>query len=141
MTREEAETYISPIVEGFREAFERGEIISLVQATRFCLAFGLPIPNWAADGVERAMIFYSENGGADGKGKTGRFSVQQRRDRIHRIRHQIAEHELARRDSIGGNRRDAFERASGRLSGTIAQGSSDAIENSFNKIQARYRTD
>lgn len=136
---DESEFFQSQLDE-YRVQFERGDYTGAVQAVRLCAFNELPLPEWAATEADAAIQFYFRKGGADGRGKKGGFVAQYRRDKMHRRRHQVALHELARRDhGLGGTRADAFERASARLAGTTAQGSADAIEESFNAIQAEYR--
>ena len=127
-------------VEECRRRYERGDTSQLVLALRHCIFGQLPLPEWLAPEASDAIEFFFREGGASGKGKTGGHMARYMRQRMHRVRHQVATHELAKRDTIGGSRADAFRRASERLVGNrLASGSPDVIERSFNKIQALYR--
>lgn len=126
-------------VEDCRRFFELGDTSRIHHALRWCIVGALPIPDWLAPDVEAATEFYFRKGGANGKGKGGGNAVRYQRQRKDRYRHQVALHELARRDTVGGNRDDAFERASVRLRGTFAQGSADAIEKSHDRIQKKLK--
>lgn len=110
-----------------------------IRALILCSTHGLPLPDWLANEAESAMRFALLHGGSEGRGKTGGHKAKLARDLMHRTRHQIAEHELARRVIVGGNRDDAFARAQERLVGTAAQGSVKAITRSHALIQKRYR--
>lgn len=124
----------------YRRQFERGDYTGAVSAVRLCCMNGLPMPDWAASEADAAIQFYFREGGAKGRGKSGGHLARYKRDRMHRLRHQVALRELARRDTgTKGTRADAFERASTRLAGTYAQGSAAAIEDSFNAVQSEYR--
>lgn len=136
MTEEE---FFRDLLESYRDRFERGDYTAAVQAVRLCGGNSLVMPDWVAHEAGIAIEMHFRSGGAQGGGRGGGFLSQYRRERVHELRHQIAEHELARRKLVGGNRGEAFERASERLQGTKAQGSPDAIEASFNRIQAKYR--
>lgn len=127
-------------IEECHRRYERGDTSQLVLALRHCIFGRLPLPAWLAPEAWDAMEFFFRKGGARGKGKTGRHLIRYKRQRMHRMRHQVAAHELAKRDILGGGRQDAFERARIRLVGNkLACGSTDAIERSFNKVQAMYR--
>lgn len=126
-------------LESCRRFFELGDTSRIPLAVKWCITGGLPLPDWLAPDVEAAAEFFFREGGANGRGKRGGNAARYRRQRIDRYRHQIALHELARRDIVGGNRDDAFERARERLVGTFAKGSAKAIERSHDRIQARFK--
>jgi hypothetical protein len=96
------------------------------------------LPEWIADVALQALQFKLENGGAAGRGKTGGHKAQIARDAVHRERHRVAAWQLDRRRIVGGNRADAFERASEYLVGKFAQGSADVIEKSYDKIAKQF---
>lgn len=123
-------------LEDCRRFFELGDTSRIVLAFKWCLAGGLPVPDWLAPDVEAATEFFFRKGGATGKGKGGGNAVRFQRQRKDRLRHQMALRELARRATVGGNRDDAFDRASERLRGTFARGSAQAVERSHDRIQA-----
>ena len=135
MTREEAEAFAEPIFEQCRQQYERNDPLGVVQAVRWSLKLSLPIPEWAAGLAENAVVAYFENNaGAAGRGKSGGLKTQWKRDRMHRIRHQIAEHEMAR----GGSKAAAFERTADRLAKEHpwAWGQPRQIRDSYNKVRA-----
>ena len=125
----------SELEECRRHFFEFGDPTKLVTGVQWCVTGQLPLPHWLAPEVAAAMVHFFRKGGANGRGKGGGLAVRYQRQRTDRLRHQIAEHELARRTSVGGNMQDAFERTSERLRGTLAQGSADAIKKSYFRIQ------
>lgn len=126
-------------LEDCRRHFELGDTRQVVQAVRWCITGGLPLPDWVAPEIESAARFYFAKGGAGGRGKHGGNLKRFERARMHRKRHQVAERELARRASVGGTRADAFERASAALAGTDARGPADQIKRSFEKVQRDLR--
>jgi hypothetical protein len=126
-------------LEDCRRSFELGDTTRIPLAVKWCVLGNLPLPEWLAPDVEAATEWFFRKGGATGRGKGGGNLVRYKRQRIDRLRHQIALHELARRNSVGGTRADAFERASERLQGTFAQGSPGAVEDSHDKVQAIFK--
>lgn len=118
-----------------RRHFELGDTSMIVLAVQWCTIGQLPLPEWLAPDVVAATEHFFRKGGAAGRGKGGGNMVRYRRQRMHRFRHQVALRELARRDSVGGDRHAAFERASKVLAGTFARGSADAVEESHDFIQ------
>jgi len=132
--------FFDHLLETYNSEFERGEYTGAVKAVMLCAMNNLPMPDWVGSEASKAIDFYFKNGGAHGRGKTGGHLVQYKRDKLHRRRHHIAEWELAKRKSVGGNRQQAFERASERLAGTFARGSHEEIERSFNKINRALKS-
>lgn len=137
----ELDQFIDDQIADCRTKFEAGDYRQLVQAFRWCTMHGKPLPDWVANDTLAALFFALEKGGAPGKGKTGGHKKQIERDRIHRERHRVAAWQLHRRTIVGGNRGDAFERASKHLVGTFAQGSARGVEDSYNLIAAELITD
>lgn len=137
----ELEQFIDDQIAECRAKFDNGDYRQLVQAFRWCTIHGKPLPDWVAAETLSALLFVLEKGGAPGKGKTGGYKKQIERDRIHRERHRVAAWQLHRRAIVGGNRDEAFERASQHLAGTFAQGSARGIEDSYNLIASDFATD
>lgn len=134
----ELEQFVEQQIEECRIKFETGDFRQLIHAFRWCTMHSIPLPEWISDEVLIALQFTLENGGAAGKGKKGGHKKQLARDAVHRERHRVAAWQLDRRRIVGGNRADAFERASQYLAGTFAQGSAGAIEESYDKIAKHF---
>jgi hypothetical protein len=134
----ELEEFVEQQIGDCRTAYESGDYRQLIHAFRWCTMHEKSLPEWIANGALEALQFSLEKGGAAGKGKTGGHKAKIARDAIHKERHKIAAWQLDRRKIEGGNRHQAFERASEYLAGTSAQGSAGAIEESYNKIAAQF---
>jgi hypothetical protein len=134
----EPEQFVEQQMEECRIKFEGGDFRQLIHAFRWCTMYSTPLPDWIADEALQALQFTLDNGGAAGRGKTGGHKAQIARDAVHRERHRVAAWQLDRRRIVGGNRADAFKRASEYLAGKFAQGGADAIEKSYNKIARQF---
>lgn len=138
MTREEAKRIAAPMLQQYRQQYERGDPLGLIQAIRQTIMWSLPVPDWAAEHALKAIEFYFTNhGGAPGRGKTGSLRAQVKWDQIHRLRHKIADRELALRKHgiVGGSKEDAFKRASDKLVGTAAWGQWREIRKSHTRVE------
>ena len=122
-------------LDDLRKFYDLGDYRQVMVALKTCVQFGLALPDWVSAQAEDALAFYYKSGGASGRGKRGGNLARHNRAMVDRRRHKVAEHELARRSMVGGNRDDAFERASDHLRGTFAQGSADAISKSHGRVQ------
>ena len=111
--------------------YDLGDYRFLVQALRLSVRHDLPVPPWAAGEAEKAMIYYFENGGAPGRGKSGGHSNRHRWNRIHRERHRVAARELER----DGVKATAFRKASETLRQTEARGEPREIAKSYRRIE------
>jgi hypothetical protein len=131
--------FFAQMLAEYRQKFEDGDYRQAILAMSLCAWNKIPVPDWLHQETHRALLFTFKNGGAAGRGKSGGYAKRLVRETNHRMRHQIADHELDRRRVVGGTRADAFERASERLRGTPARGSSTEIERSYNKIQRALR--
>lgn len=113
-TREEAERITAPMFDNYRKQFDRGDPLGAIDAIRLALMWSLPVPKWAANIAEAAIVqYFQSNGGAPGRGKAGGLKTQFKRDRMHRRRHQLVERELAR----GLSKTEAFARVAAKLGG------------------------
>ncbi len=142
MTREEAERIAAPMMLQYRQQYERGDPLGLIQAMRHAIMWSLPVPDWASEHALKAIEFYyTENGGAPGRGKTGSLRAKAKRDRIDRWRHRAADRELAMRQYgiIGGSKEAAFQRASDSLKHTPAQGEPRQIKRSYAKVEKSFK--
>jgi len=132
MSREEAERIATPLLAKYRRQFENGEPVALIQAVRLALMWELPVPDWAADVAEAAIIhFFQSNAGASGNGKTGGLKTQHERARMHRRRYQAVAREMAH----GCSQAEACRRASQQLKGKY-WGQPRSIKDSYEKVRA-----
>jgi hypothetical protein len=131
--------FFAMLLEEYKQKFEGGDYSGAVQAVRLCAANSIAMPEWVAFEASEAIEFYFRNAGAKQGGRGGGYLSRYRLSKLHTERHRVAEHELARRGQIGGNRPEAFERASERLRGTFAQGAAGAIKDSYYIVQKQLR--
>lgn len=134
------DVFIDEQIAECRSKYEAGEYRQVMQAFRWCAMHGRALPDWIADEACKAFAFYIEKGGAPGKGKTGGHKKKLERAAKDNERYRVAAWQLDRRRIVGGNRRDAFERASEHLTGSFAQGTPEAIEKSYNRVARQYRS-
>jgi hypothetical protein len=133
-------------VEKLRAEWEgNGYYPAVVEAFQWCVLNDRLLPNWVADAAYGALILAANKGGRKGRGKTGSYLYQARRAEIDQRRWGVADHALAFRSDLPSfgayeaNRQGAFAHASDLLAGTPAQGSPEAIERSYNRIQKQKR--
>ncbi len=118
---------------------ETGDFRAVAEAFALFAVNKAPLPEWLIDAVWIGLFEAFKKGGADKRGKTGGHEARARRLDIERERYIAASNQLLMRKLRRPmeTRKDAFEAASRKLAGTVAQGSAGAIEASYNRAKRR----
>jgi hypothetical protein len=134
--------YFAAEIAKHKHAFYAGYYPALLDAFALCVMNGLPLPPWVwrpvAEQIERD--FAKRRSGSGKRGRTGGKLSSAVMERIHYLRWAWAHHWLANRKDLEffghkPTRDGAFEYTSKSLRGTRAQGSRDAIEDSYKKVE------
>lgn len=131
---------------------ETGDLRAVAEAFDLCASLDLPLPQWAHPAVRQALASAFAETGLGGRPGRGGYRDTANRLDLHERRHDLAAWALRLREGgelsrwpneessgFPNTRQGAFQLVSKLLRGSPAQGDADAIEKSFNKIQARNR--
>lgn len=136
--QEECEGWVDPdyYLSHCRRRWEEGYLPAAGYATLFCTHNQLPLPDWLASVVNRAMLFAFEKGGSPGKGKTGGYLKQARR-----LEKYVTQYEaVLRRFKLGADSvEEACHLASKDLRGTEARASPNQVRKNYYAVRKNYK--
>jgi hypothetical protein len=141
--------YIAGQLASCKRKWEEGSFPALIEAFLICTDNGRPLPDWVSGAVLEELTV-AHNAGKSATGKRGQAAPRRAylNNRIAQMRWSLARHWLNNRKSLlrkadgteyPATREGAFALTAELLQGTIAQGSPDAIEETFDAVEKKMK--